>query len=70
MDLAAVGETLQCSVSMDFLEMDQDRITSESGIPCDARRVQARGFGLVMLLSCCLKYGLDVAFLTSNKNNK
>ena len=41
MDLAAVGKIPQCSMSMDLLEMDQDRVTSESGIPCEARSVQA-----------------------------
>ena len=69
-DLVAVHKTLQCSLSMDFLEMDQDGVTSESGMPCDARSAQAWGIGLAMLLSYCLRYSLDVAFLTSNKNNK
>ena len=41
MDLVAVAKTLQCSLSMDFLEMDQDGVTSESGMPYDARSAQA-----------------------------
>lgn len=61
--LAAVSKILKCSMSVSFLQMGQDHIRSETAIN-GALKLEA------LSLTCCLKFGLDVIFLISNKDDK